>query len=315
MKSLRRPVNDKVAEEAATRYAAPALEKGLDILEVLVDRPGGITQKALAEAVGRSVPKIFRMLNVLEDRGYIIRDAATGRYRLTFKLFELGNRHPPMRRMLQAARPVMLELAEQIGQSCHLVVAHGDRILVVEEERPSLAMTFGVQLGASFPFVSHFVSARVLAACQPPDRRADRAARMAAAEGLATSLPLLARLERIAASGHDSAPSEVHYGIVDISFPILDTDGVAVAALTVPFLPERGAAIDHGPVEAALAAAARRISAAIGGPGAVQTPARPIGPAGSLGPANVVRSAGSTRSAARARGTIPLSSSNGKQSR
>ncbi|MGH7120248.1 MAG: IclR family transcriptional regulator [Acetobacteraceae bacterium] len=270
---MQRPVNKKVAAGTATRYAAPALEKGLDILELLANQPGGIGQKALAEAMGRSVPRIFRMLSVLEDRGYVVRDVVTGHYHLTLKLFELGNRHPPLRRVLQAARPVMLELVEQIRQSCHLVVAHGDRILVVAEERPSLAMTFCIQLGASFPFVPHFVSARVLAACQPPDRRADRAARMAAAEGLAAARPLLARLERIAARGYDSAPSEVHDGIVDMSFPILDADGIAVAALTVPFLPQRGIAIDRKPLQAALAAAARQISDALGGPGPVQTPA------------------------------------------
>jgi DNA-binding IclR family transcriptional regulator len=281
MKSMAKPVKDEVAPgptvRDATRYAAPALEKGLDILEALADQPGGIAQKALAASVGRTVAEIFRMLSVLEERGYVARDPLTGHYRLTLKLFALANRHPPTRRLQQAARPVMQELAERIGQTCHLVVAHGERILVVAEERPSLSMTFGVQLGASFPFVARFVSARVLAACQPAERRADAAERMARAEGLPASQKLRARLDRIAAAGHDSAPSEVHDGIIDISFPILDTDGAAVAALTVPFLPQRGATSDRERVKVALAAAARSVSEAIGGPGRRdEPPAEPL---------------------------------------
>ena len=59
----------------------------------------------------------------LERRGYLVRERLTGRYSLTLKLFVLGNRHQPTRRLQAAALPVMQELAEAVGQSCHLVVA------------------------------------------------------------------------------------------------------------------------------------------------------------------------------------------------
>ena len=52
---------------------APALEKGLELLEVLAAEPVGLTQKQLADHVGRSVSEIFRMLGVLQQRGYIIK--------------------------------------------------------------------------------------------------------------------------------------------------------------------------------------------------------------------------------------------------
>ena len=253
------------ANDTGARYAAPALEKGLDLLEALSEQPGGVAQEALAQRVGRTVAEIFRMLSVLERRGYVARDPLTTQYGLTLKLFELANRHPPTRRLQQAALPVMQALAEQVGQTCHLVVVHGEQILVVAEERPSLPMAFGVRLGAAFPFVSRYVSARVLAAFQPPPRRAELAGRMAAAEALDRADLLEARLARIAAAGHDVAPSEVHDGVIDISYPIVDARGIAVAALTVPLLPPRGAAPDRAAVEAALEAAARRISEAIGG--------------------------------------------------
>lgn len=252
--------------EAATRYTAPALEKGLDLLEALSEEPGGVSQKAMAARVGRTVAEIFRMLSVLERRGYVARDPLTGQYSLTPKLFELASRHPPTRRLQQAAIPVMQDLAERVGQTCHLVVPHREQILVVAEERSSLPMAFGVRLGAAFPFVSRYVSARVLAAFQPPARRAELARRMAAAEGLAAPDALLERLSGIAAAGHDIAPSEVHDGVIDISFPILDTHETAMAALTVPLLRQRGEAPDQAVVARELGMAARRISAAIGAP-------------------------------------------------
>src|SRR5918912_2398166 len=94
-------------DDAADRPGAPALEKGLDLLEALAAEPGGLAQKALAQRVGRSVSEIFRMLGVLERRGYIVRDPMTGHYSLTLRLFELANRHPPTRRPQTAALPIM----------------------------------------------------------------------------------------------------------------------------------------------------------------------------------------------------------------
>ncbi|RYD46772.1 MAG: IclR family transcriptional regulator, partial [Sphingomonadales bacterium] len=63
-----------------TAYAAPALEKGLDILELLssVSQPMGLSD--ISQAVGRSKSEIFRMLHVLERRHYIERAQANDLY-------------------------------------------------------------------------------------------------------------------------------------------------------------------------------------------------------------------------------------------
>src|SRR5690606_35534132 len=85
-------------------YAAPALEKGLDILELLSAEGDGLTQHQIAQSLGRSASEIFRMLSVLERRGYLLR-AADGVYRLSLRMFELAHRHPPIRRLLTVAMP------------------------------------------------------------------------------------------------------------------------------------------------------------------------------------------------------------------
>ena len=58
----------KKAKKAAVQPGAPALEKGLDLLEALAAESRGLSQKQLAERVGRSVGEIFRMLVALERR-------------------------------------------------------------------------------------------------------------------------------------------------------------------------------------------------------------------------------------------------------
>jgi DNA-binding IclR family transcriptional regulator len=47
-------------------HSVPALDKALDILELLAGRSGGLSQAAIADAVGRSVNRVFRVLQTLE---------------------------------------------------------------------------------------------------------------------------------------------------------------------------------------------------------------------------------------------------------
>ena len=55
------------------RYRAPALDKGLDILELLAGIDGGLTQAEIAKQLGRSPNEFYRMLDRLVRRGYVTR--------------------------------------------------------------------------------------------------------------------------------------------------------------------------------------------------------------------------------------------------
>ena len=252
-------------EPVAARPEAPALEKGLDLLEALAGTATGLTQAELARQVGRSVGEIFRMLATLERRGYVTRDGRSGEYSLSLRLFQLAAQHPPARRMQQAALPVMEALAAQLGQSCHLGMVHGEHFIIVAQAEAGTPMGWVVRLGAVFPCSARYVSARVLAAFQGERRRGELAALLARQDGSALG-DVLARLDHIAAAGYDMAPSEVVVGLTDISCPVLDHDGQAVAALTVPFFPGLGQPADLSVPLAALREAAATISRKLGNP-------------------------------------------------
>jgi DNA-binding IclR family transcriptional regulator len=88
-------------------YSAPALEKGLDIIELLSEQDVGLTQSEIARALGRSVGEIFRMLMVLQDRGYVSQDPLSDRYVLTTFIFEIAHRIPIVGRLTAAATPLV----------------------------------------------------------------------------------------------------------------------------------------------------------------------------------------------------------------
>ncbi len=112
-------------------YAAPALEKGLDILELLAGSDQAMTTGQIADALGRSKNEIFRMVFVLEDRNYLMRDPATDMLGLSNRLFQMGLRTPRTRQLTEVAIPAMESLSERIGHSTHLVVVNRGETVVI----------------------------------------------------------------------------------------------------------------------------------------------------------------------------------------
>jgi DNA-binding IclR family transcriptional regulator len=248
------------------RYQAPALEKGLDIVELLAGEPAPLTQNQIAQRLGRSASEIFRMLEVLERRGWLARDEAGG-YGPTLALFELAHRQAPVHRLLGAALPEMRALAEDTRQSNHLVVHHDRRILVLAQVDSPEAMGFRMRQGAHFPFRADRVSPWVLAAFQAPARRAALVDEMLEGDARAPSrASVLRRLEAIRRQGWEQRRSDTLPGIVDICFPILDAQGAAVATLAQNYLQQRDVAVTVTQARERHALAAARISARLGAP-------------------------------------------------
>jgi hypothetical protein len=50
------------------RYSAPALEKGLDVIELLAAEQHGLTLQEIARRLERTATELFRMLDVLVRR-------------------------------------------------------------------------------------------------------------------------------------------------------------------------------------------------------------------------------------------------------
>jgi DNA-binding IclR family transcriptional regulator len=145
-------------------YQAPALSKGLEVLEFLSGQSEPYALSDLARALGKSRNEIYRMVIVLERLGYLTR-TDTDRFSMTRKLFDLAMRAPQQRNLLAAALPQMELLAAQACQSCHLTVASGSDIVVVARIESPGVMGFSVRVGYRRP-LNESTSGRVLYAFQ-----------------------------------------------------------------------------------------------------------------------------------------------------
>lgn len=217
-------------------YTAPALSKGLDILELMISEEEGLSLGQVADRLGRSKGEIFRMLVVLEERGYIYLAPGSDTYTLTLKIFELAHRHSHVKRLSSVAEPVMRKLVRTIEQSCHLVIYFNNQGIVIAQQDSPTERGLSVRLGANAP-LANTCSGHVLVAFVDPERRKEMLA-----EQPSRYKKLLSRaavdeiVRRVSEQGFEQVESGQVQGVIDIGYPVFDYSGKIVAALVVPFL-------------------------------------------------------------------------------
>ncbi len=254
----------KTRTEVARRYPTPALEKGLDVAELLASESEGLTKTDVARRLGRTVSGVFRMLVCLETRGYIARSGGDERYSLTRHLFKLAYQHPPIERLTTEALPIMRQVTRQINQSCHLGVLDGDHVVIAWVNPPLSSSGFYVEAGGIGDLMRS-TTGQVILAYQIPEASSRAIKLWCRHNGTRPPDDLGQHLAKIKQRGFDERKSYEVEGLVNISSPVLDDRGYGVAALSVPFLQRTGDSTTSSTVKRALGKASRALSEAICG--------------------------------------------------
>ncbi len=243
----------------AESYQAPALKKGLEVLEFLAGQTDPHAVSELARALGKSRNEIYRMVIVLAQLGYLARTAGD-RFELTRKLFDVAMRAPPQRNLLVHALPEMQRLAEATSQSCHLTVASGPDIVVVARVESPDTEVFSVRVGHRRP-LNQSASGPVLYAYQTPARRTAWQKMLAGEKDRKLWAAIAQESQSIRDMGFYLSPSKYVDAVTDIATPITEGKSeIAVAALVMPYIGGRSAKLSLTQAAAATRQAARRIS-------------------------------------------------------
>jgi DNA-binding IclR family transcriptional regulator len=149
--SATRPAKAAKGKKARPDYSVPALDKGLDVFEALAASETSLSLTELAGTLRQTPSAVFRILNRLEGRSYVIRDPASGRFRLSLKLFELAHTHSPVQQLITISGKSMRELAHSVRESVHLSVLSNGRIVVLLDMGSPLRVRFAHEIGAQFP--------------------------------------------------------------------------------------------------------------------------------------------------------------------
>lgn len=242
-------------------YPVPALEKGLDLLEALAAAPGPRSLAELAADLDRSSSELFRMLNCLEQRGYVTREIVPGRYVLTLRLMTLAHARSATATLVGAAREPMQQLTERCGESCHLSVLERGRLVVVAQQESAGPVRLSIEVGGVHDPLAT-ASGRLLLAFAP---EAERDAVLARAKGLsaASRRALVEGWAKLRRDRVETADSETIEGVRDLAV-LVGRAPHGVAALTVTRLRRRRGTMTDGKLLGAVREAAADITRRLG---------------------------------------------------
>lgn len=226
----------RMTENKPTKYNAPALDKGLDILEFLSKEGIPLSQAEIAHGINRTPSEIYRMLVCLEERGYLIRGANAGKYRLSLKMYSMSHTHTPFDELKRVSRYPMQSLSEITRQSCHLSIVNNDQLLIISQMRSPSAVSLSIEEGTHFP-ISMTTSGKVILSMFSEDKRKDILSRDEHFKKWKKQeqTKFLKNIEQIKIEGHQYSESKLTSGVTDLAVPIglNNSDLKAVLAVSI----------------------------------------------------------------------------------
>lgn len=252
-------------EDTPKKYAAPAIDAMLDILEYLSaeNRPCGVSE--MSRELGVSTNLAFRIMKRLVERGYA-ECTVNSTYRLSTRFFSLGMKLYAQFELRRRARPYLEALSATVHTTCQLQVPEGREMLVMEVITPDAPFFLQVVPGARLNLHCNAFAKAVLAFM--PE---EKVAGLFSAEPVAltphsiTSMgAFLKELRQIRETGIAYDKEEYNLGIFCIGAPVFNIGGEAVAGLGLTglsslFPPERWEEAERQVLDCA-----RQVSRAIG---------------------------------------------------
>jgi DNA-binding IclR family transcriptional regulator len=130
------------------KYQAPALSRGLEILEVLSSKQEALTLNQIASELNVSTSQIFRLLYVLVESGYINKQGSD-MFEISGKLFSLGIQYITNYSFLDVVFPILKEISSKTNQSCHCAIKVDDKMVVIARADSPSRFGFSVKVGYS----------------------------------------------------------------------------------------------------------------------------------------------------------------------
>jgi DNA-binding IclR family transcriptional regulator len=147
------------------------LSRGLDVIETLARGDGnGLGPSAIGQQAGLDKATVTRLLRTLVEAGYVSQDETTRRYRLSGKILWLAHRVTAGLVLRSVARPHLMGLRDELGETVHLGVIEDLRVVYVDKLEAENSIQLVSAVGQSMPLHSTSLGKAMLAALPAEER-------------------------------------------------------------------------------------------------------------------------------------------------
>lgn len=228
---------DAAPDLADEKSGSPGALRTLAILETMsAAGDAGLTASEIARSLELPANSTLRILEVLEDRGYVERDGEDRRFRLTGRLLELARPRLGDRSLVALAFDALCALRDATGETAQLCVRAQNRCVIIEQAASRQPVKVLGEVGFRIPLYSCAPGKAILAALPPAELAAffkQVKLKRFTPTTLATRGTLSAALAESRKRGYAVDRAEGLPGIHCVGAGILDGRGYPVAGLTV----------------------------------------------------------------------------------
>jgi len=163
--------NQESGEEKEEVSVVPALERGLNILELLATRAEGFAFSELLSSLNIPRPSLFRLLQELQKRGYVRQNLDTKKYQLGFKILSLSTAILEGIDLRTTARQFLQKLVNQTGETVELVIFDNGELLHIDKIESTQSIRIFAQIGTRNPYLHVSAHGKVFLAYMKDEER------------------------------------------------------------------------------------------------------------------------------------------------
>ena len=156
--------NEEELSQRPTVQGAAAVTKGLRLLQVIAELGGDATIRHIQAQLGMPRPTVYRLLNTLEQEGFVERNPVGGEYVLGRELLRLTQQSLARSSLQERSRAVLRAIGKQTGETVHLGVPFGCHMTFVDKVESAEAVRMASYIGMPVPMHSTSVGKAYLAA-------------------------------------------------------------------------------------------------------------------------------------------------------
>src|SRR5215469_3163405 len=211
-----------------------SLARGLRVIESFEGHPEGRSIVEIAHATGLSRAAIRRILLTLEVLGYVERSRQV--HRLRTQVLRLGFSFLSSSSVVEAARPVLERITEQLHESSSMSMLDGGEIVYVARSAASRILAAGLSVGSRLPAYCTSMG-RVLLASLLDDQLNAYLRELKPESYTPKTLTNISQIRRaileVRKDGYAIVDEELEAGLRSIAVPVFTRGNQVVAAINV----------------------------------------------------------------------------------
>jgi IclR family transcriptional regulator, KDG regulon repressor len=216
--------------------APGTVKKALDILEALAEVGGALGVTELGHRVQTHKSTVYRILQVLLQRGYVDQDTGNNKYSLGTKILSMGGAILSRLPLHAVGKPILEALSAETSQTVRLATLDRDEVVYIEHVEGQDPIQLRLQIGSRGP-VYCTAAGKAILAFLPESEREEIVTRCRfqarTPKTIVSAAILRSHLDLVGKQGYSFCDEEYTDGVRAIGAPIFDLHGNTAGAVVI----------------------------------------------------------------------------------